>query len=140
MVNVDDILKQQLLESLDEKYFNGQRQAYINCSSHTLSDLMQHLNYDHGTISPIDIEESEQKIKQKWSVLDPMVDLFELIEELVEFSEAANPPIPGGKVINIAYLLILRTGGMVKACKQWEDISCWPKNMAGFQGPFLTIL
>ena len=43
-----------------------------------------------------------------------MVDLFEKIEEGVEFSEDDNTPIPGGKVVNIVYLLILRTGGMEK--------------------------
>ena len=64
----------------------------------------------------MDIEESEQKMKQEWSLLDPMVDLFEQIEEVVEFSEAANTPIPGEKVVNVAYLLIPRTVGMEKAC------------------------
>ena len=49
-----------------------------------------------------------------------MVKLFEKIEEGVEFAEAANTPIPGGKVVNIGYLLIFRTGGMEKACEQWE--------------------
>ena len=48
-----------------------------------------------------------------------MVDLFEKNVEGVEFAEAANTQIPGGKVVNIAYLLILRTGGMEKACKHW---------------------
>ena len=38
------------------------------------------------------------------------------------FTEADNTPIPGGKVVNIAYLLILRTGGMEKAYEQWEDM------------------
>ena len=67
----------------------------------------------------MDIEESENKMDQEWSLLDPMVDLFEKIEEGVEFAEAANTPIPGGKVVNIAYLLILRTGGMEKPYEQW---------------------
>ena len=49
-----------------------------------------------------------------------MVDLFEQNEEGVDFAEAANTPITGGKVIKISYLLILRTGGMEKACEQWE--------------------
>ena len=60
----------------------------------------------------MDIDKSEQKMKQEWSLLDPMVDIFEQIEEGVKFVEPANTPIPGGKVVNIAYLLILRTGGM----------------------------
>ena len=46
-----------------------------------------------------------------------MVELFEKIEEGVEFKEAANTPIPGGKLVNIAYLMILMTGGMEKDCE-----------------------
>ena len=122
MVNAEDIPKQQLLESLGEKYFKGQRQSYIHYSNCTIARLIQRLYYDHGIISPMDIEESDQKMKRECSLLDPMVDLFEQIEEGVEFSEAANTPISGGKVVNIAYLLILRTGGMEKACENWEDM------------------
>ena len=46
----------------------------------------------------------------------PNGGLFEQIEEVVEFAEAANTPIPRGKVVNISYLLILKTGGMEKSC------------------------
>ena len=66
----------------------------------------------------MDIDKSEQKMKQEWSLLDQIVELIEQIEEGVEFAEAANTPIPEGKVVNIAYLLILRIGGMEKACEQ----------------------
>ena len=115
-------MKQQLLGSLRENYFKGQRQAYINYANRTLVVLIQNLYDDHGTISPMDIEESEQKMKQEWSLLDPILDLFEQIEEGVKFAEAASTPIPGSKVVNIAYLLILTTGGMEKVCEQFEDM------------------
>ena len=84
----------------------------------------------------MDIKESEQKMKQEWSLLDPMVDLFEKIEELVDFTESVNTPIPGGKVVNIAYLLILRTGGMEKSCEQWEYIQVGMKNWQAFKDHF----
>ena len=122
MVNAEYILKQQLLWSIEEKYFKGQRQDYINYTKRTPVGIIQHLYNDHGTISPMDIEESEQKMKQEWSLLDPMVDRFEQIEEGVDFAEAANTLIPGGKVFNIAYLLILRTGGMEKAYELWDEM------------------
>ena len=64
MVNMEDILKQQLLESLDKKCFKGHRKAYINYANLTLVGLIQNLYDDHGTISPMDIEESEQNMKQ----------------------------------------------------------------------------
>ena len=60
----------------------------------------------------MEIEDSEQKMKQEWSLIYQMGELFEQNEEGVEFKEAANTPIPGGKIFNIAYLLIRRTGGM----------------------------
>ena len=64
IVNAEDILKQQFLESLDERYFKGKHQAYINYANRTLTGLIQHLYDNHGTISPMYIEDSEKKIKQ----------------------------------------------------------------------------
>ena len=63
----------------------------------------------------MDIEESEQKMKQEWPLLDSIVYLFQQIEEGVEFTENKNPPILGWGVVNTAYLLILRTGGTEKS-------------------------
>ena len=65
-----------------------------------------------------------------------MVYLLEQIEEGVEFTEAANTPIPGGKVVNITYLLILRTGGMEKYCEQWEDMQVGLKTWKYFKDHF----
>ena len=65
-----------------------------------------------------------------------MVDLFEKNEEGVAFAEAANTPIPGGKVVNIAYLLILRTGRMEKACEQWQDMQVGMKTWQAFKDHF----
>ena len=64
MVNEEDILKKQLLVSLEENYFKGQLQAYINYANRTLAVLIQHFYDDYGTIPPLEIEDSEQKMKQ----------------------------------------------------------------------------
>ena len=39
----------------------------------------------------MDIEESEQKMKQEWPLLESIVDLFQQIEEGVEFTENKTP-------------------------------------------------
>ena len=65
MVNVEDILKQELLGSLEDKYFKGKCQACINYDNRKPAGLIQELYDDHVTISPMDIEESEQKMKQE---------------------------------------------------------------------------
>ena len=54
----------------------------------------------------------------------------------MEFVEAANTPIPGGKGVNIAYLLILRTGGMAKVCEQWEEMQVGLKTWQAFKDHF----
>ena len=55
------------------------------------------------------------------------------IEKEVEFAEAANTSTPGGKVVNIFYLLIPRTEGMEKACEQWEDMQVGLKTWQAFK-------
>ena len=64
------------------------------------------------------------------------MELFEQFEEGVQFAEAANTPIPGVKVINVAYLLILSTGGMETACGQWEDMRVGLKTWQAFKDHF----
>ena len=76
MVNAKDILKQHLFGSLEEKYFKGQHQVYINYANYTLARLVK-----HWTIYPMEIEESDQKIKQEWLLLGPMVEIFEKLKK-----------------------------------------------------------
>ena len=70
----------------------------------------------------METEENEQNMNQEWSLLDPMVDLFEKIGEGLDFMEATNNSTPWVKEVNISYLLILRTGGMEKDYENWEEI------------------
>ena len=77
-----------------------------------------------------------KKIKQEWSLLEPMVDLFQKIEEGEEFYEATNNPLPGGKVVNIEYLLILRNGGTEKFCEKWKDMIVGQKKWKAFTDHF----
>ena len=72
-------------------------------------------------------------MKQKSFLLYPTVDLFEKIEEGMEILEAANTPLPEGRMVNITYLLILRTGGMKKTCEKWEDLQVGLKNWQAFK-------
>ena len=66
-----------------------------------------------------------------------MVELFEQIEEGLDFKEAANTPTQGGKVFNIAYLMILRIGGMGKDCEQWEEMKVGQNIWKAFKDHFL---
>ena len=72
-------------------------------------------------------------MKQEQSLLDPIIEIFEKIEEGLEFAEDANTPIPGGKVVNIAYLMIISKLGMEKSCEQWEDMQVGLKTWQDFK-------
>ena len=65
-----------------------------------------------------------------------MVEVFEQIEEGVEFSESSNTPIPVGGVVNIVYLMILRTGDTEKSCEQLEDMQVGLKSWQAFKDHF----
>ena len=57
----------------------------------TLAVFIQHLYDDHGTISPMNIKESEQKMKQEWSLLDPIVDLLDKLKKDWIFQKPLTP-------------------------------------------------
>ena len=84
----------------------------------------------------MEIEVSEQWMKQEWSLLDPLVYLFDQMEEGADFAEATNTSISGGKVVNIACLLILRNGGTEKTCNQSEFMMVGQKNWQAFNDNF----
>ena len=73
-----------------------------NYAKHTLVGLIQNLYDDHGTISPMDIEEREHKMKQEWLLLDPMVDIFEKLKK--EWS-SQKPLTPQSQEIKWSILL-----------------------------------
>ena len=54
----------------------------------------------------------------------------------MDFTESANTPIPGEKLANIDYLLILRKIGMEKSCEQWEDMQVGQKTWQAFKEHF----
>ena len=57
----------------------------------------------------------------------------------MEFAEDTNTSIPGGKLVNITYLLILRTGGMENPCEQWEDMQVGLKTWQDFKDHFAQV-
>ena len=65
------------------------------------------------------------------------MDLFKKMEEGVEFSESEKTPILRGKPVNIAYLLILRTGGMQKSYTYWEEMPVNHKICQAFKNHFM---
>ena len=54
----------------------------------------------------------------------------------MELAEDAKTQTQGGKVVNIAYLLILRTGGIKKAYEQWEAMQVGQKTWQAFKDHF----
>ena len=56
----------------------------------------------------------------------------------MEFTEATNTPILGGKAVNNAYLLILITGGMENSREKWEDMQVGLKNWQAFKDHFFN--
>ena len=76
-------------------------------------------------------------MKQECYLLDPMVYFFEKLRKEWSLRKLLIPQSQGGGVVNIAYLLILRTWGMEKTCEQWEDIQFGLNTWQAFKDHFL---
>ena len=54
----------------------------------------------------------------------------------VDFNESANTQIPGGELVNIAFLLIIITGVMGKSYEKWKYMMVGRKNWKTFNDNF----
>ena len=116
----DQALKQQLLGAYNEMYTRGLRNIHTGYSSVTTLTLLTHLYTSYGRITTMDLDTNDTQMRTPYDATQPIECLFEQIESGQEFAAAGNAPIPDTTLVNIAYLLLFKTGMYRDACRDWN--------------------
>jgi hypothetical protein len=92
-----------------------------------------HLKQTYGFINPTQLAENYNKMMGPINFQDPIETLFKQIEDCVLYANAGMQPYMEAQYVNIAFLLILNTGAIPDACREWQ--LCTPVNQtwADFQ-------
>ena len=71
--------------------------------------MIQHLYTNYGVITPTDLEDNDMKMREPFDASKPIKELFEQIEEAVEYTGADNASYNHVQVVLRAYLVVYKT-------------------------------
>ena len=131
-VNVDKALKQQLIEAVDDLYLKALRNKYVGFSNQTFLTMIAHLYLHYAKISPTDLSLNDQAMKKPYDPNLPIENLFEQINDAVEFAAAGKTPYTTPQIESTAYQLVFNTGVFGLDCKEWRKKALIDKTWANF--------
>jgi hypothetical protein len=106
---------------------------YANRSS---LEIIMHLKQTYGFINPTQITDNYNKMAAPINFQDPIETLFKQIEDGVRYANAGMQPYMEAPYMNIALLLILNTGAIPDACRDWQRRTPVNQTWADFRREF----
>ena len=118
---VEAALRQQLCSAIDRKYLQAIRNRQSNSINMSIYDIFHtHLYRKYGKVTPNRLAEEEMRVKaMSYDPMDPPEEVYTIIEDLLDYAEAARAPITQIQAINIAYNIFNRTGKFSDGIKAW---------------------
>lgn len=140
VLNVEAALRQQIVSAIEDKYLKAIRNRTTNAITMSVSDIiMVHLFGTYGSIDPDKLETEEKKVKEAtYDPREPIDELYLMIEDLVDMSEAANCPYTQNQTINMGYIILRRTGQFTDSLKTWIRKAQNQKTWINFKVHFST--
>ena len=134
---VDRALKQQLVAAIEPTYLMAIRDRTSNTIVRPVYEVLEFLFQTYGDIDPNTFSDKETEVKATiYDINTPIDTLFELIEDLVDFSGHANIPMTQQQSINIGYVIMWRTGVLVDDLKSWNNKPRIQKTWINFKTHF----
>jgi hypothetical protein len=90
---------------------------YVNRSA---LEILMHLKQTYGFINPTQLTENYNKMTAPINFQDPIETLFKQIKDGVRYTNAGAQPYMEAQYVDIAFLLILNTGAIPDACRDWQ--------------------
>ena len=114
----DKALKQQLLGVYDKMYLKTLQNRHMGFANVTTKQMLWHLYDNYGVITPTEHAENDMRMKKIFDSTMLIENLYEQIENAVEFAEAGNAPYMNAQIIATAYSLIFQQGVYSTACRK----------------------
>jgi hypothetical protein len=90
---------------------------YANCSAYK---IWVHLESTYGLINPTQLADNYNTMTDLIHFQDPIESLFKHIEDRVRYANTIMQPYMDAQYVNIAFLLILNTGAVPDAYRNWQ--------------------
>ena len=134
---VEKALKQQLVEAIDGEYLIALRNRSTNAIMAPLYDVLNFLFVQYGKVTSTMLDDAEMKVKRMaYDPRHPVDIVFNAVEDLHDYSHAANSIYTQQQLINMAYNIFLKTGTFKSAIREWNKKPAAEKTWVSFKVHF----
>jgi hypothetical protein len=104
---------------IDNIYTSQLEDYLLQYANRSALEILMHLKQTYGFFNPTQLVENYNKMTAPINFQDPIETLFKQIEDGVRYANAGAQPYMEAQYVNIAFLLILNTGAIPDACRDW---------------------
>ena len=115
--NVITALKNQLLLAIDNIYVRALKDCHVGYMNQPIHAILYHLFENYGNITPLELEDSDTRMRSNWDPKSPFDCLIKQIEDGQDYTEDGGQPCTTEQLLCIAYILVFKTGLYFKECK-----------------------
>jgi uncharacterized phage-associated protein len=134
---VEQALIQQIVTAVDEQYITAVKNRETGQFTGDIRQIFTYLLNTYGKISPSQLSEFEKEVtNMHYDPVSPVDNIFNKIEDLLEYGDLANCPFSQPQAIGKAYNLINRTGKFREAIKAWNHLPAVQKTWINFKTHF----
>jgi hypothetical protein len=119
-INVDQALKRIILEVCNNMYTSQLEDYLLQYANHSALEIVVHLKSTYGFINTTQLADNYNKMTAPINFQDSIQALFTHIEDGVRYTNPGMQPYTEAQYVNIAFLLILNTGAVPEACREWQ--------------------
>ena len=134
--NVQNALKQQLLAAVDDIYVRTLRNTHTGYARVTTLELLTHLYKVYGRLTPMALQDNDNRFRQAYNPAEPFEMLVQQIEDAQAFAAAGGQAYTAEQVVSNAYYIIHHTGMFIDACREWRRRPADEKTWANFKTEF----
>jgi hypothetical protein len=109
-LGVEQALKRQIVAAVEPRWLQALHNHISNSITMPVIEINNYLYRMYGKISTQMLTDKESSVKTMvWDVLQPIDDVFDTIQQLIDLAATAMVPYTPPQIVNIAYNIINNT-------------------------------
>ena len=130
-------LTKQIVQAIEHKYLNGLRNRVTTTITSTPQDILAYLFSRYGIVEDDYLTEQELKVRDmQYELLDPLVTMYDSIEDLEQLGIAANNPYAPAQLITFALHILKNTRDFEDGLRAWHKRPAVQKTWPNFKTHF----
>ena len=137
--DIKQALIKQIVEAIEPTFIKSLRNTTTNTITSTIPDILQYLFRRYGKVTPDKLSNAELEVRTYvYNLQDPIIILFDKVEDLVKLAEAAEMPYTVAQTVNLGVQMIRNTHDFHQGLRDWLAKPAQDKTWHNFKLHFET--